>query len=1375
MTPALITFDFAVEYAQNKKRALALAQLLLLDESAIDQRIALLTGFAAGQDARASQPVAPHGFEEEIRLVAEVGLSVAEDRGALQPNVIERIALLFNNPDALRAAHAHLVSDSAMSTPLQPADAPESPAQPETPLAQPQPHERYAMKHLTVRLAWHDNKWNGRICESPRRNVYCVGSHSLLSDRLQRERDLTREEPNAAKPLDVIYPEYVPPCFWSSNAFSTTPAKVAHVHPIQKFSDKRIADTVKPFTAFTWPFRLSFVHTEEKSNRDGKYPADLTERIGKFRRQFSPGGSLVFFYLNYDNPVSADDSRYALVGCARLTEIGQAKEYPFSPPELAKIRAKQEMKNMPAMNWALPVSYDPEQTVILPYHEYLSHIEQNPDQERKLEEMRVLVEEDELVQSFKYVCEPVDDDRALYLLYKLRKAVHVAEGHGIVKSMGNAGKLIDGFIKDAWENRGLYPGVGAAVAVLAEAAADTDPNPETAEQAANLCAALKASSKKSLLEEVFDLLHSSKPAPTRLSKFSKLIALARKGLKAHSESEPLLRKLSLFNLTAFQVRRIVLGESLESEPPVFGSASVDGDEVLQNPYLLCERYTPVTDDGGWRQSEKDVQDRRDGPISPFIIDIGLFPDPEHVEPDEELCDLIPSSPERLRAFIIEHLRHVGDDGDCFAQLDRVLEHLRGEPLFYRRLQEGKLTITSKQLVTPTHRKHYQSRLHLVEKEGEVFFYLREVYEAERQVERLVERLLKMADHKVDLSWIDSHLDDEAEALKARPNFDEKRFRFERRALLEGALKRSLFLVSGKAGSGKTHALRKLIEQIQAAGENVVVLVPTGKAALRVQQEACFKEAQTIDRYLYTVGLGDCLQDMELLLDPPSSKSQEKIQNIIIDESSMVDLQRLATLIQLVQQKGRTSLKRLILIGDENQLPPIGLGRPFYDLVAHIQADPKRADRHIVRLQSDCRQQSDPLVTEVAEIFIGKNRYHSPLLAQLQTTKKLSDWLRVFYWNSPEELTSLVDQQLEQLLRDRGHLTPERTKPQALNLLYGLYDGGYVPSNDPANLEAGAFQIVTPYRAGNFGTLGLNRALRDTYKQGWWPNPYSRSTFSHSDRIIRNVNWYWGYGAKRTLALCNGSIGFVCRNKEGAKYYFPDAERPFKYIDDEESFDLAYAITVHRAQGSEFDNVFVVIPERRALLTRELIYTALTRSSGPVTLFVQKTERENPLDLARGRSAVLPRNSSLFAEPLEGEKAFQPEPGVRVQSKIEYIIYSLLRELKKTKAITDFHYEQPLYVEGLKATIKPDFTVIVDERTYYWEHLGMLDAGRYFEDWQKRKKGYLDSGLGDQLVTTDDLLGVDEARLRKVVDDLVSGKLQKSSGHRFSEHHYQLGT
>lgn len=154
------------------------------------------------------------------------------------------------------------------------------------------------MKHITVRLAWHDSKWNGRICESPHRNVYCVGSYSLLSERLQRDRDLGKEDTKAArsKPLDVLYPEYVPPCFWSSNAFSPTAAKITHNHPFKQFRDtKKIPDTVEAYTAFTWPFRLSFVHTKANKKRHGSYPPDLPERVSRYRNLFTGGHSIVFF------------------------------------------------------------------------------------------------------------------------------------------------------------------------------------------------------------------------------------------------------------------------------------------------------------------------------------------------------------------------------------------------------------------------------------------------------------------------------------------------------------------------------------------------------------------------------------------------------------------------------------------------------------------------------------------------------------------------------------------------------------------------------------------------------------------------------------------------------------------------------------------------------------------------------------------------------------------------------------------------------------------------------------------------------------------------------------------------------------------------
>src|SRR5690348_1143337 len=101
--------------------------------------------------------------------------------------------------------------------------------------------------HLSVRMAWHDNRWNGKVCLDPVGNAYCTGSHSLLSERLQRDKQPALEQANAKKQLDVLMPDYVPPCFWTSAAFSPTATKTVHNHPFQQYKDKkRIFEDLPP-------------------------------------------------------------------------------------------------------------------------------------------------------------------------------------------------------------------------------------------------------------------------------------------------------------------------------------------------------------------------------------------------------------------------------------------------------------------------------------------------------------------------------------------------------------------------------------------------------------------------------------------------------------------------------------------------------------------------------------------------------------------------------------------------------------------------------------------------------------------------------------------------------------------------------------------------------------------------------------------------------------------------------------------------------------------------------------------------------------------------------------------------------------------------
>jgi exodeoxyribonuclease V alpha subunit len=151
--------------------------------------------------------------------------------------------------------------------------------------------------HLTVRMAWHDNNWNGCVCQNPAENPYCVGTHSLLSGRLERDRNLKTEEACAGKGISKLTAEQMPPCFWSINAFGSTEGPIEHKHPFPWLKVPHIQDSIKPYSVFTWPFKLSFNHADSRQKRFGNYPPDIEDRVDSFNKKFVPNKSILFFWL----------------------------------------------------------------------------------------------------------------------------------------------------------------------------------------------------------------------------------------------------------------------------------------------------------------------------------------------------------------------------------------------------------------------------------------------------------------------------------------------------------------------------------------------------------------------------------------------------------------------------------------------------------------------------------------------------------------------------------------------------------------------------------------------------------------------------------------------------------------------------------------------------------------------------------------------------------------------------------------------------------------------------------------------------------------------------------------------------------------------
>ena len=1225
-------------------------------------------------------------------------------------------------------------------------------------------------------MAWHDNGWNGRVCDDPAGNTYCTGTHSLLSERLAREKRTGREK--AREKLDSALPDYLPPCFWTSCAFATDETKTVHRHPFGYLkNEKKVDGALPPYSVYTWPFRLSITHNSYK--RHGQYFPDLEGRIDRYCERLTKASSLIFFYLNYDNPISADEYKYALVGCARLSDLELTGHFPFTAPELQKIRKDHGMKNFPTLNWAIRLTHEgAENSVRLPYQQYLAHIAEHPEDEPKLEEIRVLIEEPALLPGFKYVSEQINDDHALALLYKLKRAFSTVQRHGIALADEQL-ETIDSFIEQTWASRGLYPGLGSVVSVLADLA-EGEPQPEnsTGQRLVDIVRGGLAP-EEDLLEVVCELLQSTGSAPKELADCKSILRDVRAGLKDYKKLLPALRKLSLFALTPRQVARILFPGVVT--PHAFGGKRIAPDDVARNPYLLSESYVPATDNANESLADLDREQRTDNPIYYFTIDVGMFPDRRYVERNDELQELTVAGPERLRAFANEALHRNEALGHSFAPVSVLAEVACAHPLFYR----DSIALTEDHFLYEEHLEHFRERLHVRQSDGAHFFYLRATKDAEEIVARYVNERIAASDLNVSLDWLDAFLNAEAETIATRiEGFDPAAFTAERRRLMEGALQRGLFCITGRPGSGKTQALHAILDHLEQAGESAAVLAPTGKAALRLSGEATAGatwKAETIDRWIYRSGLGDYLDRRPPLAGMGRSGRYQAVQNIVIDEMSMVDLPHLALLFRALEVHQPGSIKRVILVGDENQLPPIGCGRPFHDIITFIREDVGREQRHLVRLTTNCRQQQDRVVLDAAHLFAGKNRYHNDLYERLLAGGQISPYLRVAYWEDATQLQDQVAAYMDGVLAEAVVDHEETSKEQAFNKLLGMYDNGFVPQSRAASLALDRAQLLTPYRGGPSGSLGLSDFVRKAYRHDAWSHHSGRdSAFAHSDKLIRTSNLYlWNTRDKRMeLRLSNGSIGVLCNHgiaKGGRKAYFPESEWPL-YFDkmDEEDFELAYGITVHKAQGSEFEEVLVVLPERRALLSRELVYTALTRSKTKLTLLIQQTPRDNPLQIARERSVLMMRNSSIFAEPFDSRRMFEPEQGIKVKSKIEYMIYRELQEARNAGRLT-FLYEQPmeLPIDGHTVSVKPDFTVMCGGRTFYWEHLGMLDRADYSRDWRSRRAGYRAKGLEDSLVTTDDLGGVRQEKLREVIAALIVARPDGDGATEFSLHHYSL--
>jgi exodeoxyribonuclease V alpha subunit len=355
-----------------------------------------------------------------------------------------------------------------------------------------------------------------------------------------------------------------------------------------------------------------------------------------------------------------------------------------------------------------------------------------------------------------------------------------------------------------------------------------------------------------------------------------------------------------------------------------------------------------------------------------------------------------------------------------------------------------------------------------------------------------------------------------------------------RRAVETACQGGLVVVTGGPGTGKTTVTNVIVAAYERAGLRVLLCAPTGRAAKRLG-EATGRPARTVHRLLEWDGRAGFLRG-------PGAELAADL--VIVDEASMLDVE-LGRALALAVPEGAT----LVLVGDVDQLPSVGPGQVLRDIIASESVP-------VVRLTEIFRQARE------SRIVLGAHAINAGQLPEAAVDPSAASDFYIVRASDPARVRELV----VRLCRDR---IPAR---------FGL---------DPIR----DVQVLAPMRRGEAGTAELGRALQEALNPGGPTLRVGERTFRVGDKVIQTRNDY-------DRDVYNGDVGIVrAVEDEGRTLRVEIDERQVRYQDDElGELELAYALTVHRAQGSEYPAVVMpVVTQHYVMLQRNLLYTAVTRA------------------------------------------------------------------------------------------------------------------------------------------------------------------------------------
>ena len=1238
-------------------------------------------------------------------------------------------------------------------------------------------------QHLSIRVPWHDAGWTGRVCNNPAKNTAC----RILKRIAERKSD-EEEVAVAGSSFSDLDTERLPPCVAEKVGFmmpfSLTEVKshpYIETNPATHGHFDRTRYTMKPFSAPCVPYRWMLLEEAAdlvemydlgfQPEREPELPFQnnwVQERknqlvmLDTFFSAVRPAESLCFFYAK-DTPLSSKAARVIVaVGLVTAVDDHVEHEYKCSKAD-APLRG---------VLWERNVSHSIrgprfEEGLVFPYVEAFEAAQQQGfDPEECL-----AFAPDEAFWSFSYGSEHVSHDEAIASVLSCIRALAKIE-EVVPGPWWRASAWLDEQLARLWRMRGPFPGFGSAVtAFLGEGGG------VVAYDIARRCTAEDE-------EDPWPTFERTIASEEAEGTTDGLIGEGFRGawLAMTPERKELLQLLSRFSISADQAVRFFNPDHREVE--------IDEATLIENPYTLFELDRSSSD-----------------AISLMAIDRGMLPDRSVAEsyplPDRSrLADKVDAR--RVRALMVAALEQGSEQGHTLL------------PRAWLTASIGEMALDTDCPTGPEVFAAVGSRLHgvisVVEMAtGEPAYQLHRLSEAGSLIRNTIHKRTgeRSRRHRGEYDYasiVDEGLgairpdsaDADVEALARR----------EKAAALQELFESRLTALIGPAGTGKTTLLKMLCELPEVANSGVLLLAPTGKARVQLETKTGMDGAMTIAQFL--MRYGDRYEpETQRYVATGSSDRCGDYKTVIVDECSMLTEDQLAALLD-----GISGVQRLVLVGDPRQLPPIGSGRPFVDIVRELEPEgienalPPRVGRGYAELITERRQRQRggeprPDLT-LARWFGGVTDPGSDEIWDRLENEAMAE-LRLESWKDGEDPSEkLLDLIVEELGLD-GREDEIRFEESVGGSEYNGRTYFWRTKGDEKP-KAESWQVITPVRGADHGVASLNRVVQQTFRKTWYWGalgqrynrvvhpPLGPQGIVYGDKVInlRNSSQRRVY-PERDSYVANGDVGLVVGSfkRRNQRKLFPSLEVEFtsqpnhaygfpvwEFGGDEASppLELAYALTVHKTQGSEFGTTFVVLPNPCWLLSRELLYTALTRQRDRVVILHKGDVRDLRRYASERYSDVARRLTNVFVPPnpvpfdVDGKESFLEERlihrtkrGDLVRSKSEVIIANELL----AQGIDRYEYEAPLSIKG--KTRYPDFTIIDDDtgESFYWEHLGMLNHPDYRRRWERKLEDYRQSGIrrhedgggdaGTLIVTQDDDKGgIDAEAIAKLIHDQFVG-------------------